>query len=556
MEWEQLFLPHILQRGQNYYEEGLVGELEEVEDGFKAVVCGTDDYEVYIYMNQEGIEDMECSCPYADQGNYCKHMAAVLYELEEQHTGDITNRRIIESHESMQDIEQLVMGVDEDSIRKFLIDALANNERLLMKFKTIVCKEISQEEVQSYKVHIDRIFAKHSDRHNYINYYNASSFIDELFVFLNEEMVIAMNKGAYKQAFEVTSYLFIRLGNQDIDDSDGGISIIAEQCMAIWEEILEGCEQIEQKRDMFQWMNRQLDGSVIDYMEDYLLDVLFGYFKEEEFLKQKLEIVEVEVKATEKIDEGWRRNNQLGYWTIKHLEIMKNLNIPESELKAYCKRYWYVSAIRQYSIEEALKVNDKQRAISILKESKELDKSWIGLVTQYSDQLRVLYKENGDEVAYKEELWESILYYKKGNLEIFKELKALYTEEEWEKERERILEEEFGYYLGELYLEEDLYDRLLRSIQASYGLNMLFEYEKHLKELYPMELLNKYELEVRKMAEHTSNRKQYQEMIAILRRMLKYPNAQEYVERIVKDWKYYYKNRRAMMEELNKLRLN
>lgn len=26
---------------------------------------------------------MTCTCPYAAEGNYCKHMAAVLYEIEE-----------------------------------------------------------------------------------------------------------------------------------------------------------------------------------------------------------------------------------------------------------------------------------------------------------------------------------------------------------------------------------------------------------------------------------------------------------------------------------------
>ena len=28
------------------------------------------------------IEDMLCDCPYAEDGNYCKHMAAVLFAVD------------------------------------------------------------------------------------------------------------------------------------------------------------------------------------------------------------------------------------------------------------------------------------------------------------------------------------------------------------------------------------------------------------------------------------------------------------------------------------------
>ena len=35
-------------------------------------------------MNDREIEEMECTCPYAEDGNYCKHMAAVLYAAEKE----------------------------------------------------------------------------------------------------------------------------------------------------------------------------------------------------------------------------------------------------------------------------------------------------------------------------------------------------------------------------------------------------------------------------------------------------------------------------------------
>lgn len=39
-----------------------------------------------IEIEEDRVYDMHCSCPYAEEGNYCKHMAAVLYKIEEIQT--------------------------------------------------------------------------------------------------------------------------------------------------------------------------------------------------------------------------------------------------------------------------------------------------------------------------------------------------------------------------------------------------------------------------------------------------------------------------------------
>ena len=83
-DWKSLFSAVVLLRGLNYYEEGAVKELETTKDGFRAVVEGSYDYDVEIEIANGKIGDMQCSCPYAEDGNYCKHMAAVLFAIEEQ----------------------------------------------------------------------------------------------------------------------------------------------------------------------------------------------------------------------------------------------------------------------------------------------------------------------------------------------------------------------------------------------------------------------------------------------------------------------------------------
>ena len=122
-------------------------------------------------------------------------------------------------------------------------------------------------------------------------------------------------------------------------------------------------------------------------------------------------------------------------------------------------------------------------------------------------------------------------------------------------EKREIVFSKLSPYRGidKLYELEELYDRLINIIINSNGLYMLIEYEKVLKDIYPKELLDKYENTVKAMATNTSGRAHYREIVSILRRMKKYPEGKEKVSEIVSDWRLRYRNRPAMMDELSKL---
>ncbi|AWC32972.1 SWIM zinc finger family protein [Bacillus cytotoxicus] len=69
---------HIINRGCEYYEEGYVEDVEVHNDKVFALVRGNyGDYEVVIHL--EDFISSSCECPYE---NYCKHMAAVVYEIQ------------------------------------------------------------------------------------------------------------------------------------------------------------------------------------------------------------------------------------------------------------------------------------------------------------------------------------------------------------------------------------------------------------------------------------------------------------------------------------------
>ena len=61
MKWKQLFKPHILDRGMEYYYAGCVEEIEADDEQIAAVVEGTEDYDVLINVDRGEVLDMHMS---------------------------------------------------------------------------------------------------------------------------------------------------------------------------------------------------------------------------------------------------------------------------------------------------------------------------------------------------------------------------------------------------------------------------------------------------------------------------------------------------------------
>lgn len=126
--WKQMFTSKILDRGYAYYTDGLVEDLFRDGDTITAVVNGTEDYEVAIIFDGNEIEELFCTCPYAEDGFYCKHMAAVLYELED------TKEVSVKNNSANQDITEMVNSADEQYVRDFLANILKENELICQRF--------------------------------------------------------------------------------------------------------------------------------------------------------------------------------------------------------------------------------------------------------------------------------------------------------------------------------------------------------------------------------------------------------------------------------------
>lgn len=81
MFWEEEFQEKVLSKACDYHSRDCVKIIRDNGRTIVAEVIGNSLYTVVIEQDSEKIIDMYCSCPHADSGANCKHMAAALYTV-------------------------------------------------------------------------------------------------------------------------------------------------------------------------------------------------------------------------------------------------------------------------------------------------------------------------------------------------------------------------------------------------------------------------------------------------------------------------------------------
>ena len=82
-KYDDYFTYIIRQRGKDYYQRNLVSDLKKDNDTYSAIVSGTNNYKVKFKIDNKGIRNMDCECPYFQSGEgNCKHLyASILKSL-------------------------------------------------------------------------------------------------------------------------------------------------------------------------------------------------------------------------------------------------------------------------------------------------------------------------------------------------------------------------------------------------------------------------------------------------------------------------------------------
>ena len=168
----------------DYYESGAVMEMVRTEGGYRALVEGTEDYEVEIDIKDNQVQHMRCTCPYAAEGYNCKHMAAVLYEAEE---GGVLEMPPTADggtvQDSRQELKDVINGIPEEELRRLLESMAWEDGKLRNKILIQYSPSISQRQMAMLKREINDIAYGYSDRYGYVDWENAGNYLLEMEAF-------------------------------------------------------------------------------------------------------------------------------------------------------------------------------------------------------------------------------------------------------------------------------------------------------------------------------------------------------------------------------------
>lgn len=538
MEWETCFQKRILDRGYDYYFDERVEDLRITSNRIKAVVYGTHPYHVEIKLNGNKIIGMSCDCPYAQDEHNCKHMAAVLYDWERNATYPVI------------DNSKLVKEASEEDVRLFLVQVLDDNPSLVETFKQYTQNEFSLDTMID---DLEGVCNSYSDGYHYIDYEFSCDFCDNYEDAVDKWLDVLKKRDQYSLAFRFLLKAYEVFYKLDIEDNGGETVALSVIIISQWANIImcmDDLERLEAFVELGQYLN-----SMSDYYDSQkIIEIFFDCLSGKEFLKLKLDLVKKQLDYIESHDNIINRGYAIEGFAKKYLELLKKNKASKKEISAVHKKYWEYIPIRMDCVYTCINNKEYDKALDYIDECIDFE---------YENQDRMkyniilkkdIYKKQGNIKAYREELKNLILFFNDTNIDDYIELRSHYNDKEWITERDSLIEQLTpGCFLCEILETEQLYGQLFDVILRSNNRDLLHQYTHVLNDEYPEKLIQLYREFVEKQAESTGSRKHYYQIVEELRIMKSITGGDKVVDEIIKKWKIQYKNRSAMLDELNRV---
>ena len=157
------------ERGEDYFQQGLVERLRALPGVITARVQGPETYEVRIEAAEGGLE-FDCTCPLADDGVVCKHCVAVgLAWLEGGNASD-------EYAGTLDAIRRHLAGLEKSALIELLMGQVGVDDDFFEKLNLASRREKVADFAASFRIAIDH--ATKSDR--FINWHSMRAFAREL----------------------------------------------------------------------------------------------------------------------------------------------------------------------------------------------------------------------------------------------------------------------------------------------------------------------------------------------------------------------------------------
>ncbi len=542
--WAQYFQPHIWLRGMDYYRGGAVRLVHKSGEGCTAVVSGSEEYDVEVRLLGKQVLGMSCTCPYAQGGKTCKHMAAVLMAMENE-DGDVPDDRRLTPTE-------LANRIPETELRALMAELMEADSALYGRLLLRYVPKGKQEEllINRLQAEMEQIPEQYEDRHGDIGYQDACHFAIDIAGFIEERPILLSQSDSVLAAAELGWEAVSLYCAYKVDDSDGGSGYVQDAIVQLYKRLLPLCSR-EEKAALYEatvniYKEAQGNWVLREMSENLLLGSFWGETQNEE----QLQFLDEEIARLE-TSPGKNR------WELETAIEARLDAMNKMDLKAQCNfmdAHLYVPEVRKRRAMLYLQAQDGENAIRLLAEGKQQAKkeNHLGTEQDFSRLLVNAYEQLGKKKEMLLELEHYIFHYRQTDLTMLLRMKDSVPQSRWEALRSRYLSDICAAQAGELMRHEEMWEALLQFVTDARHVELLDTYEADLKGRYPQEMLTLYRRYLTQAAERANNRKNYYSLMPYLKKLCTYPGGAEQAAQLATDWRARYHRRSAMLDELKK----
>ena len=402
-------------------------------------------------------------------------------------------------------------------------------------------------DAKEYKAELTKSFKRNSD-HGFVDWSHMGRLDKEVRGILSEaHYELARTKD--KDLFDVCCAAFLKWGKTNMDDSSGYTHGFAHEVFWYWDGIYDRQDPDIDHAKMFKWFIKNGNGTVMDYMEEYLMEYLIGHFPEPELQDLKMDFLNEKLDAAQEAakKDSWK-STEVQMIKCDILKVMIDQKKPIEDIRRYA------SAIKDDDAkvllaETELKLGNTERCIDIYERLARTEAKRWGPY-KYNLKLKDLYKEYGTRDQYFDQVV-NLLTLMMGDTDVLEEYKGFYAAEKWPELRDQLFNaiDLKTWQALPWYEHEGCYDRLMDAIEVC-GANYLPDYEKQLSQRYPERCLDLLSDEIEKMAERANNRNGYRKVSKVLKHLSIYPEGNVRASQLAMKLRAKNERKTAFLDEL------
>ncbi|MBK9746027.1 MAG: SWIM zinc finger family protein [Chloroflexi bacterium] len=557
--FKQVIPTQILTRGREYLRQGQILDLsfDEEELIWEAQVEGTDLYDVRIELVPNGSLNANCTCPY-ELGDQCKHVAAVLYAIEDafpDQLGTRPRKKPAKRQTRHDKLRQRLEKTSREQLISILLELTQSDRELLNQL--LIHLDPGDSKPMDYRRVVKDALRAGRGEYGFLDYTGSNRAGRKLGELLHQaEQWRAAGDfdraiGVYQAVIDETVPTMAHA-----DDSSGilgdciGLALesLAESVAAQGgherENLLTYCLERARRKEFHNW----------DWGWDLLAiaEKLVSTPPQRTLFTSALDGLQAEISKPS--DGGFISDYGLEQVALFRLALIDRFDGPEAARK-FLSAHVHLDRVRMELIDRCIKAGELEEAMRQIQTgiaSSNQRHVW-GLTNQYQALRVKLLQQTGDKTGVIEGA--RALWLDRGAEEDFELLHSMVPSAEWLAFVEELVKAtRRPEQLAWLYARENRWDDLLTLVKTDRQGDWLIDpYRAQLESRFPAEVAELYEKVVGGILVSATGRGGYRQAVAYLHQMKKIGQAAR-AEALAGRIRTQYANRPALLDELNKLR--